>query len=335
MREVLPGETLDDYELIDVLARSGMASIFKARDSASGEAVVVKVPHPQLESDVVFFERFKREEAIGRKLEHPNIVRVLEPRRRSRPYMVMEFAKGKSLRALLSERAPLPRDEALAIAKKIGDALAYMHSRGIVHRDLKPENVLVDADGGGLKIIDFGIAMDDSARRLTWVGLSSQLGTPDYMAPEQIAGRRGDARTDVYALGTLLYEMLTGALPYDASNAQAYLRIKANQDPTPPSVHVPTIDRSLEAIILRAIERSPRDRYKNAQEMLNDLLNPEAVPPRDPDQPGYGRRRRLRLPPRFVLPATVLAILAALAALVWLSSTTGRGARRPSPSQAG
>ena len=166
--------------------------------------------------------------------------------------------------------------------------MVYMHSQGIVHRDLKPENVLITADGK-VKLMDFGIALDESARRLTWSGLSTTIGTPDYMAPEQVSGRHGDARTDIYALGTMLFEMVTGNLPFAGTNVYAMMRAKANEDPQPPSHFVPDIDPHLEEIILRAIERLPRNRYQSAAEMLEDLNDPERVQL-------TGRAKRLRPP---------------------------------------
>jgi len=171
---------------------------------------------------------------------------------------------------------PLKTERALNFARQVCDAMVYMHSQGVVHRDLKPENVLVTAEGR-IKIMDFGIALDESARRLTWSGLSTTIGTPDYMAPEQVSGRHGDARTDVYALGTMLFEMLTGNLPFGGTNVYAMMRAKTGDDPQPPSRFVPDIDPHIEEIILRAIERSPRNRYPNAAEMLADLNAPERV----------------------------------------------------------
>ena len=136
-----------------------------------------------------------------------------------------------------------------------------------------------------MKILDFGIALDESKRRLTWTGLSATLGTPDYMAPEQIGGRRGDARTDVYAVGTMLYEMLTKNLPFSSSNANALLRAKANEDPKPPSYFVPNLDAALEAIILKAIQRAPRDRFETAAALLAELRDPPSALRRAPDAP--------------------------------------------------
>jgi len=277
MREVSAGEKLDQYQLTDLIARSGMASIFKAEDRLSGAAVAIKVPYLQFESDVVFYGRFQREEEVGRRLHHPNIIKVLTPRHKSRMYIAMEYVDGISLRAIMRDERPLRIERALDFARQVCDAMVYMHSQGVVHRDLKPENALITAEGK-VKLMDFGIALDESARRLTWSGLSTTIGTPDYMAPEQVSGRHGDARTDIYALGTMLFEMVTGNLPFAGTNVYAMMRAKANEDPQPPSTFVPGLDPHLEEIILRAIERSPRSRYQSAAEMLEDLKDPARVP---------------------------------------------------------
>jgi serine/threonine-protein kinase len=332
MRDLVVGETLDQYQLLELLARSGMASIFKARDTFSGAAVALKVPHVQLEADVVFAQRFEREEQIGQKLDHPNIVRILKPRDKSRMYIAMEFVEGTSLRALMRGH-PLPREQALDVARQIGEALVYLESQGVVHRDLKPENVLLTASGQ-VKILDFGIALAEASRRLTWGALSNALGTPDYMAPEQIRGRRGDARTDIYALGMLLYEMLTGKLPFDRPDARSLLRAKASEEPRPPSWYVKDFDPGLEAIILKAIERDPRNRYDSAAQLLADLKDPSAVPARDPALLAARQHAGARQRRRVVAAVAVALLLVGLGALVFLSARASAPPPRPSPGAA-
>ena len=306
MDDLSAGDTLDQYRVAEVIARGGMATIYRADDD--GRAVVLKVPHVQFESDVVFYERFRREEAIGQRLDHPAIVKVYTPRDKSRMYMAMELVEGRSLRSLMT--APLPREYALELAGELCAALAYMHENGVVHRDLKPENIIV-GEAGRPKIIDFGLALAKAARRVTWTRLSETFGTPDYIAPERLGGRRGDARSDVYALGVMLYEMLTGKLPYEAEHPQAILRAKTSEPPRPPSYHVPDFDLALERIILRAIAREPRDRYPSARAMLEDLRDPAAAATPAP----------ARHPPRrFLVPLILALVLAGLSSLIWISA---------------
>lgn len=320
MRELNAGEKLDQYQLTELLARSGMASIFKAVDTLGGETVAIKVPYLQFESDVVFYSRFEREEKIGQRLDHPNIIKVLTPVRKSRMYIAMEYVEGSSLRAMMRDKRPFPAERALDIARQICEALVYMHSQRVVHRDLKPENILINEEGR-VKIMDFGIALDESARRLTWSGLSSTIGTPDYMSPEQVSGRRGDTRTDIYALGTMLYEMLTAELPYTGPNVYAVMRAKTSEDPRPPSSYQADIDPHLQEIILHAIERQPRNRYESAARMLEDLRDPASVKATDRASrlhPRIARFRRLR---RGLWTALFFASLAALfALLIWLAN---------------
>lgn len=275
--EIQPGQTLDDrFEIGEVISRSGMASIFKAKDLKSGEAVAVKIPHMQFEADVAFFSRFQREAEIGKMLNHPNILRFIDVPGQSRPYIVMEYLEGRSLADMMNDVRPFPVADAVQIASRVCDALAHMHENKIIHRDLKPQNVMICKDGS-LRIIDFGIAKSMEARRLTFAGLTSTMGTPDYMAPEQVKGRRGDARTDIYALGAMLYEMTTGSVPFEGPNPFIVMNSRLTGDPLAPRKRNPEIPPEVEEIILHAMEREPHKRYQSAAEMKAELDNPSSV----------------------------------------------------------
>ena len=188
------GELLDHYQLDNVVARSGMATIFRATDQRTGRQVAIKVPHPEVESDPALFDRFRREADIGRRLDHPGVMKVLPEEDRNRVYMVMEWVDGKLLRQLLQQERKLPLEQVVNIVLQICDVLEYVHKHEVVHRDLKPENIMVD-DQGRVKLIDFGIAGSAGARRLTFANFSKTMGTPDYISPEQVKGKRGDARS--------------------------------------------------------------------------------------------------------------------------------------------
>ena len=258
---------------------------------------------------------------------------MLTPKEKSRLYFAMEFVPGQSLAEVLAEQKPFAKERALSIAIQLCGALAHLEEHGIVHRDVKPSNVQV-LPSGEVKLLDFGIALMESARRLTWAGLSHAVGSPDYMAPEHIRGKRGDARTDVYALATLLYEMLTGRLPHEETGRSALLRSKLRLDPTPPSRHLADIDPALAAVIEKGLARDPRDRQGSARELLHDLRSPEEAARTLPSP--RRRSRGWRWPGRTSIAlAVVLSILAGLGSLVWLSALRARGERAqggaPSP----
>ncbi len=320
MREVNVGDTLDQYELTDLIARSGMASIFKAIDRTNGQTVAIKIPYEQFENDVIFRSRFQREEEVVRRLDHPNIIKDFTPRHKSRMYIAMEYVEGVSVREELTAKRSFSRDHAIDYARQICGALVYMHEQRVIHRDLKPENLLITT-AGVVKIMDFGIALDELARRITWSGESSTIGTPDYMAPEQIAGGRGDVRSDIYALGVILYEMLTGKLPYEGDSVYSILRAKTLEDPEPPTHYLHELDTHLEEIILHAIERVPRRRYASAAELQHDLENAAKVALTGRASALHPRSWRSQKA-RAVLWSTVLFLSVALvvALLIWLAN---------------
>jgi len=269
------GSQIDSYRIEGPISRSGMASIFRAVDLRDNRVVALKIPHPDMEADPILFDRFKREGDIGERLLHPMVMRVYGGEKRSRIYMVMEWCDGKLLREILAE-GRIPQDRAIRIAIKVLDALDYIHEQGVIHRDLKPENIMVDANDN-IKLIDFGIAGDSAARRLTYANFTATLGTADYISPEQVKGKRGDGRTDIYAMGVTLYEMLTGRLPFSGSSAMQVMNDRLLNHPMPPTIAERSISPQLQEVLYRALERDPQNRYANAREFAHDLQHLDQV----------------------------------------------------------
>jgi serine/threonine protein phosphatase PrpC len=275
--EIAAGQLLDERFFIhEMISRSGMATIFRATDRQAKQMVAVKVPLMQFESDPGFFSRFQREEEIGLKLNHPHILKFYPVEHKSRPYIVTEYLRGYTLAHLLTSIRPMPVADALKLASRICDALAYLHGQGITHRDLKPQNIMMCYDGT-IRLMDFGIARGGEGRRITFTGFTPAMGTPDYMAPEQVKGKRGDARTDIYSLGAILYEMLTGNQPFEGENPLVIMNARLIGDPVAPRTLNPKISPQVEEIVLHAMERDPASRFQTASEMKSEIDNPDTV----------------------------------------------------------
>jgi serine/threonine protein kinase len=271
--ELTVGMLLDDrFELNELVARSYQAQIFKARDRATGATVAIKAPLLAVESEPAGFERFRREEQIGEQLDHPAILRFIPVGDKSRPYLAMEFIEGETLHAVMVRTGPMPEREAARICGVVCDALEHLHLKGIAHRDIKPENLVLCRDGQ-YRLIDFGLACTARTRRLTFAKLSSVMGTPDYIAPERAQGKRGDHRSDIYSLGAILYQMLTGVPPFDGENPFIVMNARLIGDPVPPRSVRADLSPEMEEIVLHAMERDPGRRYESALAMKGELEN--------------------------------------------------------------
>jgi serine/threonine protein kinase len=322
--ELQVGQLLDGrFKIGALISRGGMASIYEAWDSTSDGKVAIKVPFGRNALDPVYSSRFEREEAIGRSLDHPSVVRILLMEPKSRPYIVMERLEGELLSQILREGEPVETGRALGIAVGIAGALEYMHARGIIHRDLKPSNVMLCKDGS-LRVFDLGLARNVGKPDPRPLGFSQPLGTPDYMPPEQVLGKEGDERSDIYSLGGMLYEMLTGFVPFPGDDLSASMNARVSGDPAAPRKLNPALSPELEEILLRAMERDPSNRFPSMKEFLQALQAPCKVTV-------SGRAERLKAPNPWVLRWrqardfvwTFLVILAFIGLMVLVAAQWG------------
>jgi serine/threonine-protein kinase len=264
------------YEIGGVLGRGGMAEVHRGRDLRLGREVAVKVLRSDLARDPSFQVRFRREAQASASLNHPAIVAVYDTGEDrtatgATPYIVMEYVEGETLRDVLRREGRLDPQRAMTLAADICGALDFSHRNGIVHRDVKPGNVMITPQGA-VKVMDFGIARAVSDSAATMTSTAAVIGTAQYLSPEQARGESVDARSDVYSMGCLLYELVTGAPPFtgDSPVSVAYQHVR--EDPRLPSSINPQIPRELDAILLKAMSKNPANRYQSAQEMRNDLL---------------------------------------------------------------
>jgi serine/threonine-protein kinase len=275
----LLGRTLGGkFTLESILGTGAMGAVYRARHVILDAVFAVKVMHEDIAVDPTFAARFHREARAASRLDHPNVIRVVdfgeEPD--GHLYIVMEYVEGYDLFQLLRRDAPLSETRIVDLLAQALSGVAAAHDMGVVHRDLKPENIMVGPNDQ-VKLIDFGIAANAGSRRLTFAKLTEAMGTPDYISPEQVKGKRGDARSDIYSLGIMFYEMLTGKVPFTGPNPFVIMNERLLNDPIPPREVNPEISPQLQEIIYRALERDPNKRYPNTHEFALDLQHPEKV----------------------------------------------------------
>lgn len=271
----LVGKTLGKYELRERIGRGGMAEVYRAYHPSLDRYVAIKILHPFLGEDPEFKERFEREARSVAQLRHPSIVQVYDfdfDPDRELYYMVMEYVDGPTLRAELAapgrEEERYSTDEAIGIVRPVAEALSYAHSRGMIHRDVKPANIMLDRDGR-VVLTDFGIARIISGPAMTTSG--SMVGTPAYMSPEQGLGQAGDHRSDIYSLGVVLYQLVTGVLPFQAETPIAVVLKHVNEPLPRPSLVNPELPEEVERIIMTALAKAPEERYQSADDLIADL----------------------------------------------------------------
>jgi serine/threonine-protein kinase len=339
------------YRIQRRIGAGGMATVYLAEDEELGRRVAVKILSDRYADDAAFIERFRREAQSAAALSHPNIVSVYDRGETDgHAFIVMEYVEGRSLKDLITTRGPLPVTKAIDYAQQILSALRFAHRNGIVHRDIKPHNILIGQEER-LKVADFGIARA-GASQMTETG--SIMGTAQYLSPEQARGQGATAPSDLYSAGIVLYEMLTGRVPYNGDSPVEVALKHVNETPRPPSAYVPGIPRELDQIVLRAMAKDPIDRYRSADDFAEDLrrvlaglpVAPETTdaatqvltggtaatqvlstpprpaprppaPPRRPP-PDYTPRERPRRRRRSIFPwLLVIGLLAAAAAAGW------------------
>jgi serine/threonine protein kinase len=322
----LRGKELGNYQILEEIGRGGMAVVYRAYQPSLNRHVAIKILPPQLGLDQQFVERFQREAQAAAGLRHPNIVVIHDVGHQEGVYyIVMEYLEGQTLRELVEREGPLPQERAIRITEQIASALDYAHQRGFVHRDVKPANIFV-SEGDRVTLTDFGIAKAASeTQHLTRTGML--VGTPEYMSPEQAEGGRIDHRTDLYALGIVLFQMLVGRVPFRGTTPHAVLHAIIYEPPPPPRELNPNLAPATEDVIMRAIAKEPDRRFQRASDMVSALKSAPkahaagmAVPP--PSRTEVVSRRRTS-PLVWIIGALILVVVVLLSSVFLLLKEEG------------
>jgi len=321
LRELASGAVFAGrYEVIEELGRGGMGRVYKVLDKEVREKLALKLLNPEVAGDERTIERFRNELKLARQISHRHVCRMHDlGREEGSYYITMEYVAGEDLKGLIHRIGALPVGKAASIARQVADGLVEAHRLGIIHRDLKPQNIMIDRDGQA-KVMDFGIARSVKAKGMTGAGVI--VGTPEYMSPEQVDGKDPNSRSDIYALGVVLFEMLTGRLPFEGDTPlAAAVKQKTDLPPDPRKIN-PQISEELRRIILKCLEKSREKRYRSADDLVADLAAAEAALPRTTAplpvrKPMTSKQVTVQFPLKKIwIPAASLLVLAA-AFLVW------------------
>ncbi len=332
VRELVPGTVFARrYQVIEDLGKGGMGRVYKVLDTEVGEKLALKLLNPEIAADEKNIERFRNELKLARTVSHRNICRMYDLGREGDAYYItMEYVSGEDLKSLIHRIGALPLGKAVAIARQVCEGLAEAHRLGIVHRDLKPHNIMIDREGNA-RIMDFGIARSVKAKGITGAGM--MIGTPEYMSPEQVDGKDADARSDIYALGIVLFEMLTGRLPFEGDTPLSVAVKQKTEAPPDPRKLNPQVPDDLRTLVLRCLDKSREKRYPDTEALLADLAKverslPTTTQPLPIRRPTTSKQITVRLPSKKVwIPALVVLVLA-LAFIVWQFIPEGEASKR-------
>ena len=324
------GATLGPYKIIDLLGAGGMGEVYRARDTRLGRDVALKIIPPELARDPDRIRRFEQEARAAGALNHPNVCAIYDVGTQAgTPFVVMELLEGESLRSRL-ESGPIPTRRAISYAAQVAHGLAAAHEKGIVHRDLKPENLFITRDGR-VKVLDFGLAKltspetpeGERSRSGTATGSGAILGTPGYMAPEQVRGQDADARSDLFALGAILYESLAGKRAFHGASQFETMHAILNEDPPPLSASGKQVPPGVEHLVRHCLEKRPEQRFQSARDLAFHLeaAGGENLTTELPARPGRARDPRART--ILLSVGALLLVIAALPAFLWLRERSG------------
>jgi serine/threonine-protein kinase len=279
--KLIRGSTFADrYEIIEELGKGGMGRVYRVEDKKTGEELALKLIKPEISADKKTIERFTNELTLAHKISHRNVCRMFHlGEEKGTYYITMEYVKGEDLKSLIRKMGQLSPDQAITIAKQVCDGLEEAHRLGIMHRDLKPQNIMIDANGDA-RIMDFGIARSMEGKGLTDTGM--MIGTPEYMSPEQVEGKQTDQRADVYSLGVILYELITGNVPFEGETPFSIGMKHKSENPVPPKQINQQIPDELDRTVLKCLEKEKNGRYQSAGELRSDLARiAEEIPTTD------------------------------------------------------